>query len=91
LSREVCRNPFADEPCRNTDIAVVLYINGEYYPVCHSCWLEIAESNIEWSSSEANIKTPVRMMKSRMCLTDNPECSCSTSPARPTRGETEVM
>ena len=63
MSGEVCRNPFADEPCRNTDIAVVLYINGEYYPVCHSCWLEIAESNIEWSSSEANIKTSVRMMR----------------------------
>jgi len=63
LSGEVCQNPFAAEPCSNTDIAVILYIDGEYYPVCHRCWLEIAESDLEWSSSEANIKTPVRMMR----------------------------
>ena len=67
MSGEVCQNPFAGEPCGNTDIAVVLYIDGRYYPVCHSCWQEIAESDLEWSSrNRCNIKTTTRMMRTRV-------------------------
>lgn len=64
MSSEVCQNPFRSEPCSNTDIAVVLYIDGRYYPVCRSCWQEIAESDLEWSSTRSdNIKTTSRMMR----------------------------
>lgn len=44
-----CRNPWNTE-CRNTDIELTIYYNGELLPICRECWKEISEKNIEWSS-----------------------------------------
>ena len=43
-----CLNPWNGE-CRNTDIALFIYYGGRKLPICRSCWLEIASTNIEWS------------------------------------------
>jgi len=44
-----CRNPWKKD-CRNTDIELTIYYNGELLPICRECWREISEKNIEWSS-----------------------------------------
>ncbi|RLI37793.1 hypothetical protein DRO55_00500 [Candidatus Bathyarchaeota archaeon] len=44
-----CRNPWNKE-CRNTDIVLSIYYNGELLPICRECWEKISEKNIEWSS-----------------------------------------
>jgi len=44
-----CRNPWKSE-CKNTDIELSIYYNGEFLPICHRCWQEISEKNLEWSS-----------------------------------------
>ncbi len=44
-----CRNPWNRE-CRNTDIVLSIYYNGEFLPICRECWEKISEKNIEWSS-----------------------------------------
>jgi len=47
-SEERCLNPWNGE-CRNTDIALFIYYEGQKLPICRSCWVEIASTNIEWS------------------------------------------
>jgi hypothetical protein len=44
-----CMNPWKPE-CRNTDIELSIYYNGQATPICRSCWEEISRKNIEWSS-----------------------------------------
>ncbi len=44
-----CRNPWNSE-CRNTDIEVSIYYNGDFLPICRRCWQEISEKNLEWST-----------------------------------------
>ena len=60
---EVCQNPF--KKCRNKDIAVTIYYNGEMRNLCSSCWKEIAESDLEWSSSEVKPKRVKRSKEER--------------------------
>jgi len=42
-----CMNPWKKD-CRNTDIELSIYYNGELLPICSECWREICEKNIEW-------------------------------------------
>jgi hypothetical protein len=44
---ELCRNPFKVY-CGHTDIAVTILWREEFLPICHACWMEIADSNLEW-------------------------------------------
>lgn len=43
-----CRNPWNGD-CRNTDIELSIYYDGEFLPICRSCWQEISKRNLEWS------------------------------------------
>jgi len=43
-----CRNPWNGD-CRNTDIELSIYYDGEFLPICHKCWQEISNRNLEWS------------------------------------------
>jgi len=49
LSKVHCMNPWNPE-CRNTDIEVSIYYDGRMIPICHQCWKEIANKDVEWSS-----------------------------------------
>jgi len=42
-----CMNPWNPE-CKNTDIEVSIYYNGRMVPICHRCWKEIANKDVEW-------------------------------------------
>ncbi|MEM2888005.1 MAG: hypothetical protein QXR42_00805 [Candidatus Bathyarchaeia archaeon] len=44
-----CMNPWKPE-CRNTDIELSIYYKGRPTPICHKCWEDISNKNIEWSS-----------------------------------------
>lgn len=41
-----CMNPWKPD-CRRTDIKLSIYYNGQFLPICHECWKEISEKNIE--------------------------------------------
>jgi len=43
-----CLNPWKPK-CRNTDIELSIYYNGQITPICRVCWEEISKKNIEWS------------------------------------------
>ena len=43
-----CRNPWNGD-CRNTDIELSIYYDGEFLPICRNCWQEISNRNLEWS------------------------------------------
>lgn len=43
-----CRNPWNGD-CRNMDIELSIYYDGEFLPICHKCWQEISNRNLEWS------------------------------------------
>jgi hypothetical protein len=45
---EHCRNPWNGK-CRNRDIEVYIFFEGERLPICRRCWAKIADSSIEWS------------------------------------------
>jgi len=49
ISEFHCMNPWNPE-CRNTDIEVSIYYDGRMVPICHRCWEEIANRDVEWSS-----------------------------------------
>jgi len=49
ISKFHCMNPWNPE-CRNTDIEVSIYYDGRMVPICHRCWEEIANKDVEWSS-----------------------------------------
>jgi len=49
ISEIHCMNPWNPE-CRNTDIEVSIYYNGQMVPICRRCWEEIANKDVEWSS-----------------------------------------
>ncbi len=42
-----CMNPWKPD-CRNTDIELSIYYKGRSIPICHKCWEEISDKNIEW-------------------------------------------
>ncbi len=42
-----CKNPWNGE-CRNTDIELSIYYKGEFLPICHQCWKEIANKDLTW-------------------------------------------
>jgi len=44
-----CMNPWKPE-CRNTDIELSIYYKGRSTPICHKCWEDISDKNVEWSS-----------------------------------------
>ncbi len=44
-----CMNPWKPE-CRNTDIELSIYYKGRQIPICHKCWEDISNKNVEWSS-----------------------------------------
>jgi len=48
-SKVHCMNPWNPE-CRSTDIEVSIYYKGRMVPICHRCWEEIANRDVEWSS-----------------------------------------
>lgn len=41
-----CMNPWKPN-CRRTDIKLSIYYNGQFLPICHKCWKEISEKNVE--------------------------------------------
>jgi len=43
-----CRNPWNGD-CRNTNIELSIYYDGEFLPICRNCWQEISNRNLEWS------------------------------------------
>jgi len=44
---ERCRNPW-NGGCENTDIEVYIYYKGRMFPICKSCWANIADKDLEW-------------------------------------------
>jgi hypothetical protein len=44
---EVCHNPLKTN-CESNDIAVYIQVGAEKLPICRTCWIELAESDIEW-------------------------------------------
>ncbi len=44
-----CMNPWKPN-CKNTDIELSIYYNGRFIPICHECWKEISEKDMEWSN-----------------------------------------
>lgn len=44
-----CMNPWKPS-CRRTDIKLSIYYNGQFLPICHECWREISEKNLEWTA-----------------------------------------
>jgi hypothetical protein len=48
-SKVHCMNPWKRE-CKNTDIKLSIYYHGRMTPICRSCWEDISEKNIEWTS-----------------------------------------
>ncbi len=52
LQDECCGNPWNGE-CKNTDIVLHIYHEGDHLPICRSCWNEIAETDIEWGDDNA--------------------------------------
>jgi len=42
-----CKNPWNGE-CKNTDIELSIYYKGEFLPICHQCWKEIADKDLTW-------------------------------------------
>ncbi|MEM2092230.1 MAG: hypothetical protein QXR59_02960 [Candidatus Bathyarchaeia archaeon] len=48
MSDSHCMNPWKPS-CRRTDIKLSIYYNGQFLPICHECWKEISEKNIEWT------------------------------------------
>jgi len=42
-----CKNPWNGQ-CRNTDIELSIYYRGEFLPICHQCWREIANKDLTW-------------------------------------------
>lgn len=44
-----CMNPWKPD-CKRTDIELSIYYNGRFVPICHECWKEISEKDMEWSN-----------------------------------------
>ena len=44
---ERCRSPLRPW-CGSGDLAVYIMWQGERLPICHACWAELADSNLEW-------------------------------------------
>ncbi|MBS7653837.1 MAG: hypothetical protein QXR06_00155 [Candidatus Bathyarchaeia archaeon] len=44
-----CMNPWKPN-CKRTDIELSIYYNGRFVPICHECWKEISEKDMEWSN-----------------------------------------
>jgi hypothetical protein len=44
-----CMNPWKPN-CERTDIELSIYYNGRFIPICHECWKEISEKDMEWST-----------------------------------------
>jgi len=34
--------------CKNTDVVVYILLGSEKIPLCHKCWCELAELDVEW-------------------------------------------
>lgn len=45
---EVCHNPLKTN-CESNNIAVYIQVGTEKLPICRTCWIELAESDIEWN------------------------------------------
>ena len=37
-----------EKGCGNTDIELSVYYKGEFLPICHQCWKEIANKDLTW-------------------------------------------
>ena len=48
-SRVRCMNPWKPG-CKDTDIELSIYYNGQMTPICQRCWEDLSKKNIEWSS-----------------------------------------
>ena len=44
---ESCKNPWNGK-CDNSNIEVYIQYKDLILPICHHCWSEIAEKDIEW-------------------------------------------
>jgi hypothetical protein len=53
---EKCKNPWKKD-CEETDIQLYIQIKKEPLPICHSCWLKIADSKKEWGPTTTPIDT----------------------------------
>jgi len=51
---EQCKNPLKPK-CPNDDIVAYIQIGQERLPLCHQCWIDMAESSVEWG--EDGLKT----------------------------------
>jgi len=47
LSSEKCKNPWNGK-CNSTEIELYIIYKGRRLPICHKCWSEIAEKEVEW-------------------------------------------
>ncbi|MDR2719829.1 MAG: hypothetical protein LBC03_03380 [Nitrososphaerota archaeon] len=54
MTDEQCKNPL-NPKCQNKDICMYLQIGQDRYAICHQCWADIAESDVEWD--EEGLKT----------------------------------
>jgi hypothetical protein len=46
-SVERCKNPWNGE-CKNNDIELYIYFQGERLPICRQCWTKMADRDVEW-------------------------------------------
>jgi len=54
LTDEQCKNPLKPK-CTNKEVGVYLQIGQGRLAICHQCWADIAESNVELD--EEGLKT----------------------------------
>jgi len=61
---ETCRSPL-NPNCGGRDIAVYIVWDGKRLPICHKCWMQIAETDLEWGEgvSKARLKRQIEEAK----------------------------
>jgi hypothetical protein len=52
---EKCENPLKPE-CEGTDIAVYIQAGNKRLPICKSCWVILAEQDVEWDEDGIRFK-----------------------------------
>jgi len=52
---EKCGNPLKPE-CEGRDIAVYIQTGSKRLPICRSCWVILAEQDVEWNEDGIRFK-----------------------------------
>jgi hypothetical protein len=90
---EVCHNPLKTN-CESNDIAVYIQVGAEKLPICRTCWIELAESDIEWDEDGLSaIKGNVRLMEGNKVETQMVEADRSVESGAPCEkkgGQTKI-